>query len=1706
MKKITLLSIVTIVLLLFSTVSFSQTLKLGDPDADYPILADHAIYTGKGAVTSNGQVLGDAGTNDGIISGSAFGAGYCCQTHRNGDTTYQARIDLLRVYIHLSDVFVNFPNSHAPAFGGDESIFPGVYSIPSGGSIDGNLTLNGNDDPNAYFIFKFDGALTAAVGSKIILDGVRAANVFWIAEGAITIGASSILKGSFISHPGAITVGLNASVEGRLFSTEGAISAGINSNVYMPEGDSTIPISCLGGCEANPLVDVLGSVSQYALFTSDGAVANAATSGIVGNIGTNNGLITGFTTSTHAGFFNIPGDITFKAKQDLAYAYAQLIAIPNTELGHTAAFGSGERVFPGVYKINGAGSLAGTITLDAQNNPDAIFIFKFNGAFSVEAQSKVIFRNGTRRCNVFWISEGATDIGTFTYMKGTVIAHGGAATMEANGNLEGRLLSTAGAVNFSTGVVYNDTLCFEPITVEAQDYEGCIEDTPILTSTATVSTTSQNVKWYDAETGGNIVTSPTLTIAGTITYWARAYNGAYYSDNIASSTLTLVDCSLVINAMDDTYRPIQVVDEITTFENLVTANDTLDNIPVTTDNGVVTAVTDGPLSIDENGTLSLEANTEPGTYTIMYTLCQYGSNATNCDTATVTVIVAIIDAVDDITEPVNGLTGGDTEPLTLNDTITIDAEVAVVVGTEPGNVILTGLTAPEGFTVPEGFTLNEDGTVNIAPNTPAGEYPVIYQICEVDNPINCDSANATIVVSAPVIDAVDDTTEEVNGLTGGNTTALTLNDTLNEIAVVIGEEPGNVTLTGLTAPEGSTVPEGLSLNEDGTVAIAPNTPAGEYPVIYQICEVDNPINCDSANATIVVSAPVIDAVDDTTDPVNGLTGGNTTALTLNDTLNEVAVVIGDEPGNVILTGLTAPEGLTVPEGLSLNEDGTVTIDPNTPAGEYPVIYKICEVNNPDNCDSATATIVVSAPFIDAVDDTTEPVNGLTGGNTTSLTLNDTLNDEPVVIGEDPGNVTIGALVLPIGFILNGDGTVTVPENTPAGGYLVIYQICEVNNPTNCDSANATIVVSAPIIDAVIDNVGPINGLTGGNTTALTVNDTLNGDPVVIGTNPGDVILTGLNVPVGLTLNTNGTVTIAPNTPVGNYPVEYQICEVSNPGNCDSVISTIVVSAPIIDAVIDTVGPINGATGGDTTALTVNDTLNGDPVVIGTNPGDVILTGLTVPFGFTLNTDGTVTIPANTPAGEYEVEYQICDVNNSTANCDSVTSTIVVSAPSIDAVVDITTPINGLTGGNTDPLTNNDTLNGDPVVIGTQPGNVILTGLSVPLGLTLNTNGTVTIAPNTPAGDYLVEYQICDANNSTNCDSVTSTIQVSAPDIEAVVDTLGPVNGTSGETTTSLTTNDTLNGIQVVIGTQPGNVILTEISIPQGFTLNTDGTVTVPANTSAGEYEVIYQICEVTNPGNCDSVISIIEVEAPSIEAVDDTVGPINGTTGGVDVINVLTNDLLNGSAVNLADVVLSPMTLNVFLDFNPNGSIDVFPNTPTGTYTMIYQICDVNNTGNCSQADVSIEVFRETPDFTPTIDIDALVFLPDGEAKDLIVNVAEVKGAPSDGPVVLKITKGNAFVIAYNASTTNSNVNGGTGTPVNNDDWIISEDAFIITMTLKPGKTIAANSFSSIGFSINRGSDVPTQTNQSITVTIVNGSGGDSEVFNNTYNTVVKAQ
>ncbi|WP_343696710.1 gliding motility-associated C-terminal domain-containing protein [Flavobacterium sp.] len=1045
-------------------------------------------------------------------------------------------------------------------------------------------------------------------------------------------------------------------------------------------------------------------------------------------------------------------------------------------------------------------------------------------------------------------------------------------------------------------------------------------------STATGSFTITN---YSASNTYTVSPSAGVTQSGnTITAPAGSYTVTATANGCTSAASTAAVVSDYICAEDD--NPSSINGLIGGSISTVFANDKINGASfLPADVTLTTTTLPTGITFNSNGTINVAPNTPAGTYVITYTICK-STNPSICDPADVTVVITapVIDAVTETTASINGNTGGTTAALTANDTLNGNP---VVIGTSAGQVILTAVS------VPTGLTLNADGTVTVAANTPAGIYDVQYTICEVTNPGNCDTVISKVVVGAAVIDAVTETTASINGNTGGTTAALTANDTLNGNPVVIGTSAGQVTLTAVS------VPAGLTLNADGTVTVAANTTAGTYDVEYTICEVTNPGNCDTVISKVVVGAAVIDAVTETTASINGNTGGTTAALIANDTLNGNPVVIGTSAGQVTLTAVSVPAGLT------LNADGTVTVAANTTAGIYDVQYTICEVTNPGNCDTVISKVVVGAAVIDAVTETTASINGNTGGTTAALIANDTLNGNPVVIGTSAGQVTLTAVSVPAGLTLNADGTVTVAANTTAGTYDVEYTICEVTNPGNCDTVISKVVVGSAVIDAVTETTTSVNGNTGGTTAALTANDTLNGNPVVIGTSAGQVTLTAVSVPAGLTLNANGTVTVAANTPAGTYDVEYTICEVTNPGNCDTVISKVVVGSAVIDAVTETTASVNGNTGGTTAALTANDTLNGNPVVIGTSAGQVTLTAVSVPSGLTLNADGTVTVAANTPAGTYDVEYRICEVTNP-GNCDTVISKVVVTAGVLVANPDT---IGSVTAGNT-PRTlpvnvfDNDTKNGTALV----PSDVNLTTTTAdPTGyLVLNPDGSLTIGANAPAGSYQLTYTICEKLNPSNCSSNTVTVTVGVPVIDAVTETTASINGNTGGTTAALTANDTLNGNPVVIGTSAGQITLTAVSVPTGLTLNADGTVTVAPNTTAGTYDVQYTICEVTNPGNCDTVISKVVVGSAVIDAVTETTTSVNGNTGGTTAA-LTANDTLNGNPVvigtSAGQVTLTAVSVPAGLTLNANGTVTVAANTPAGTYDIEYTICEVTNPGNC---------------------------------------------------------------------------------------------------------------------------------------------------------------
>lgn len=60
------------------------------------------------------------------------------------------------------------------------TLTPGVYTSATSLGLSGDLTLDGQGDPNAVFIFQAGSTLTTASGSRVLLTGAaQACNVFW---------------------------------------------------------------------------------------------------------------------------------------------------------------------------------------------------------------------------------------------------------------------------------------------------------------------------------------------------------------------------------------------------------------------------------------------------------------------------------------------------------------------------------------------------------------------------------------------------------------------------------------------------------------------------------------------------------------------------------------------------------------------------------------------------------------------------------------------------------------------------------------------------------------------------------------------------------------------------------------------------------------------------------------------------------------------------------------------------------------------------------------------------------------------------------------------------------------------------------------------------------------------------------------------------------------------------------------------------------------------------------------------------------------------------------------------------------------------------------------------------------------------------------------------------------------------------------------
>lgn len=961
----------------------------------------------------------------------------------------------------------------------------------------------------------------------------------------------------------------------------------------------------------------------------------------------------------------------------------------------------------------------------------------------------------------------------------------------------------------------------------------------------------------------------------------------------------------------------------------VLGNDRLDGLSPDPGQVTLTPTHAGPLTIGADGVVTVAPDTAPGSYTASYTICQL-ARPTVCDGASVTVSVvpnAALDAVNDVLGPVDGVTGS----ANLGNVLANDLLDGVAV-TAAQVTLLPTAAAP--------LAIAADGTVSVAAGAAGGSYSATYQICEVANPGNCDTA--TVSVTVHVIQASDDAFAVSNGAAGGIAGLVFANDLLDGAAA----NPANLVISGsFNAP--------LSLESEGRVRVAPNTAAGTYTGNYTVCVRSAPTVCGSATVSVTVGAAALVANDDSLGPINGATGAPSAGNVLaNDRLGDGAVSAAD----VVVTPVSAGP-------ISIAGNGVVSVAAATPAGTYAASYTVCQALNPAQCASAQVSVRVTT--LDATDDTLGPVNATLGGVAGNVLTNDRLDGDP------PGQVEViltGTATAPLS--ISTDGTVRVAPGSTPGTYTATYQICQVQQPTICDGASFTVtVLASAALDAADDAFGPVDGVTGNaNAGNVLTNDRFDGGPI----DPPSFTLTSAAT-APLSIAPDGVLSVAATTPGGLYTATYTLCEVANPGNCDT--ATVNVRVQVAAALLATDdGPllVDGATGNANAGnVLANDAYNGASVPVG-----AVVVSSTAVAPITVSADGRIVVGAGAAPGPANFTYTMCESINS-SNCAS--ANVLLRIVVVDARNDALTLTDTGSGGLAGNVLGNDLLDGAAAAAATV---TVQGALSAPLSLAAD--GSVTVAPGAPAGVYTGNYQICATSAPAICDSASVVVTVTrqAQAISAA-DDAGSLQGrTGGIAIASVLNNDRLGGVQPL----PSTVTITLVSpSPQpGVVFDaSSGAVSVAAGTPAGVYALPYRICEQSAPANCATATARVTVAAGQIDAVDDVAGPIDGTDGAAGVVRVLANDTLDGAAVSRGQVTLTLVNAAQPLSLRDDGQVDLAARTPAGTYTITYRLCEAANPANCDTATVTITV-----GMPPIIaNNDAPPPVPGGQARNDIINV-----------------------------------------------------------------------------------------------------------------------
>jgi Ice-binding-like len=227
-------------LLLWLTLALglNAQISLGPAVATFGVLAGSTVtnsgptlVVGNLGVSPGTAITGFTGIppgGPGIVSGTINSANaFALQAQNELTTAYNAAAGAASTATVAGDL-------------GGLTFFPGVYTSASSLGITGTVTLDGQGNTNAQFIFQIASALTTATSSTVnLINGAQASNVFWQVGSSATVGTSSSLAGNILALS-SISLGTGAVMQGRGLARNGAVTL-LSNTITSPGGPGGPP-------------------------------------------------------------------------------------------------------------------------------------------------------------------------------------------------------------------------------------------------------------------------------------------------------------------------------------------------------------------------------------------------------------------------------------------------------------------------------------------------------------------------------------------------------------------------------------------------------------------------------------------------------------------------------------------------------------------------------------------------------------------------------------------------------------------------------------------------------------------------------------------------------------------------------------------------------------------------------------------------------------------------------------------------------------------------------------------------------------------------------------------------------------------------------------------------------------------------------------------------------------------------------------------------------------------------------------------------------------------------------------------------------------------------------------------------------------------------------------------------------------------------